>query len=133
VKCDVREKWPRHGRHCLLVWGLGRETTDVPSSFVAAEELSELFEFSVETLSEQENIDFDKAIGRACTIKQTVRDNEIRYYNGILTAMRRLGRSDDLFHYSLVLRPWLTVSWDQRPSYLQACVADGSRLAEEGP
>jgi hypothetical protein len=27
----------------------------------------------------------------------------------------------------------LSVSWDQRPSYLQACVADGTRLAEEGP
>jgi hypothetical protein len=37
-------------------------------------------------------MDFDKAIGRACTIKQTVRDNEIRHYNGILTAMRRLGQ-----------------------------------------
>ena len=27
----------------------------------------------------------------------------------------------------------LSVKWDQRPAYLQACVADGTRLAEEGP
>jgi hypothetical protein len=27
----------------------------------------------------------------------------------------------------------LSVKWDQRPGYLQACVADGTRLAEEGP
>jgi hypothetical protein len=27
----------------------------------------------------------------------------------------------------------LSVSWDQRPAYLHACVADGTRLAEEGP
>ncbi len=27
----------------------------------------------------------------------------------------------------------LSVKWDQRPAYLQACVADGTRLAENGP
>jgi len=25
------------------------------------------------------------------------------------------------------------VKWDQRPAYLQACIADGTRLAENGP
>ncbi len=65
-----------------------------------------MFEFNVEALSEQENIDFDKAIGKSCTIKQITYDNKIRYYNGILTATRRLGNAQDLFHYNLVLRPW---------------------------
>ena len=77
------------------------------ASFVAAEGLSELFEFNVEALSEEENINFDKAIGRACTIKQITYDDKIRYYNGILTATRRIGKSQDLFQYNLVLRPWL--------------------------
>jgi uncharacterized protein DUF6931 len=27
----------------------------------------------------------------------------------------------------------LSTEWDQRPAYLQACVADGARLAEHGP
>jgi len=80
----------------------------VLSSFTAAEALSELFEINVDALSETENIDFDKAIGRSCTIRQTTYDDKIRYYNGILTSARQLGRSQDLFHYSLVLRPW---SW----------------------
>jgi hypothetical protein len=26
-----------------------------------------------------------------------------------------------------------SVKWDQRPAYLQACIADGTRLAENGP
>jgi type VI secretion system secreted protein VgrG len=84
---------------------LGKDVL-VLASFVAAEGLSELFEFNVEALSEQENIDFDKAIGKSCTIKQITYDNKIRYYNGILTATRRLGNAQDLFHYNLMLRPW---------------------------
>jgi len=77
---------------------LGKDVL-VLASFVAAEGLSELFEVNVETLSEKENINFDDAIGRACTIKQTTYDNKIRYYNGILTATRRTGNTGELFHY----------------------------------
>ena len=85
---------------------LGKDVL-VLASFVAAEGLSELFEVNVETLSEKENINFDDAIGRACTIKQITYDNKIRYYNGILTATRRTGNTGELFHYDLTLRPWL--------------------------
>src|SRR5882762_510618 len=85
---------------------LGKDVL-VLASFVAAEGLSELFEVNVETLSEKENINFDDAIGKSCTIKQITYDNKTRYYNGILTATRRLGKTGDLFHYNLALRPWL--------------------------
>jgi type VI secretion system secreted protein VgrG len=93
-------------RSAQLQTPLGKDVL-VLSSFVAAEGLSELFEVNVETLSEQENINFDDAIGRACTIKQTTHDNKVRYYNGILTATRLTGRTKDLSQYHLVLRPWL--------------------------
>jgi len=53
---------------------LGKDVL-VLASFVAAEGLSELFEVNVEALSEKGNINFDDAIGRACTIKQTTYDN----------------------------------------------------------
>jgi type VI secretion system secreted protein VgrG len=79
----------------------------VLESFVATEALSELFEVNVETLSEKENIDFDKAIGKACTIKQITYDNKTRYHTGILTATRRTGSKANLYHYHLTLRPWL--------------------------
>jgi type VI secretion system secreted protein VgrG len=92
-------------RAAQLTTPLGKDVL-VLASFVASEGLSELFEINVEALSEQENIDFDKAIGQSCTIKHITYDNKIRYHNGILTATRRLGKSDDLFHYNLVLRPW---------------------------
>ena len=93
-------------RPAQLQTPLGKDVL-VLASFVASEGLSELFEFNVEALSEEENINFDKAIGRACTIKQMTYDDKIRYYNGILTATRRIGTSQNLFQYNLVLRPWL--------------------------
>jgi type VI secretion system secreted protein VgrG len=93
-------------RPAQLQTPLGKDIL-VLASFVAAEGLSELFEVNVEALSEQENIDFDKAIGKSCTVKQITYDDKTRYYNGILTATRRVGKSRDLTHYNLVLRPWL--------------------------
>jgi len=93
-------------RPAQLKTPLGKDVL-VLASFVATEGLSELFEVNVEALSEQENINFDDAIGRACTIKQIIYDNKTRYYNGILTATRRTGSTADLFHYHLTLRPWL--------------------------
>jgi type VI secretion system secreted protein VgrG len=92
-------------RIAQLLTPLGKDVL-VLAGFVAVEGLSELFEFDVEALSEQENIDLDDAIGRPCTIKQTTYGNKVRYYNGILTAARRAGKSQDLFHFNLVLRPW---------------------------
>jgi hypothetical protein len=35
--------------------------------------------------------------------------------------------------HTAILISALSVQWDQRPAYLQACVADGTRLAENGP
>jgi uncharacterized protein DUF6931 len=35
--------------------------------------------------------------------------------------------------HTAILISALSVKWDQRPAYLQACIADGTRLAEEGP
>jgi len=35
--------------------------------------------------------------------------------------------------HTAILISALSVKWDQRPAYLQACIADGTRLAEERP
>jgi hypothetical protein len=35
--------------------------------------------------------------------------------------------------HTAILISALSVKWDQRPAYLQACLADGTRLAENGP
>jgi type VI secretion system secreted protein VgrG len=76
-------------------------------SFEGTEGLGELFEYHVEALSEEENIDFDQAIGQSCTLKLKAPDEKERIFDGILTEARWVGKKLDYFHYRLVLRPWL--------------------------
>ena len=73
--------------------------------FEGVEGLGELFEFYLDALSEQENIDFDAALGLACTLKLNTYGDKQRSYDGILTQAQWVGKTDDFFHYRLVLRP----------------------------
>lgn len=74
--------------------------------FHASESLGELFEFEIEALSEEENIDFDKLLGQGCTLKLDAYEGKQRSYNGILTHAQWVGKSEDYFRYRLILRPW---------------------------
>ena len=79
-------------------------------SFSGNEGLGELFEFQVVALSKQENIDFDKALGQACTIRLKTYEQKERFFCGILThaqwAGSEVGEESEYSHYRLVLRPW---------------------------
>jgi type VI secretion system secreted protein VgrG len=75
--------------------------------FNGTEGLGELFEFRLEAISEQENIDFDKALGQGCTLTLKAYDDKKRNYNGILTHAQWVGKAKDYHRYNLVLRPWL--------------------------
>jgi type VI secretion system secreted protein VgrG len=72
----------------------------------ATERLGDLFEFNIEALSEQENIDFDKALGQGCTLKLKAYRGKERIYNGILTQARWVGKIEDFYRYRMILRPW---------------------------
>ena len=74
--------------------------------FDANEGLSELFEYRIEALSEEADINFDRAIGRACTVKINTYGSE-REFNGILVEAQWLGMKNNYYSYRLVLRPWL--------------------------
>ena len=74
--------------------------------FDATEALSELFEFHVECLSEQADLNFDGAIGQQCQVKLKMFDPE-REFNGILIEAQWTGIVQDHHTYRLVLRPWL--------------------------
>ena len=85
----------------------------VLKSFSGDEGLGELFEFDVEALSEQENINFDPALGQGCTIKLKTHNDKERYFCGILARAQWAGRdpeylgdTEKYFSYRLVLRPW---------------------------
>jgi type VI secretion system secreted protein VgrG len=80
------------------------------NSFSGREGLSEPFEIQIEALSKQENVDFDKAIGQACTVSLKTYEQKQRFFCGILTHAQwtgsEVGDDQEYFRYRLVLRPW---------------------------
>lgn len=89
-----------------LTTPLGKDVLAL-ARFDGSEGLSELFEFRIEALSEDENIDFDRALGQNCVLKFRSPDGPDRYFNGILVEARWVGSREALYVYQLVLRPWL--------------------------
>ena len=83
------------------------ENVLVLSRFDGGEALSELFEFRIEAVSEQENIDFNAALGKSVTVKIKAVDGKDRYFNGLLAEASWSGQRATLFVYRLVARPWL--------------------------
>lgn len=78
----------------------------VLTRFFGTEGLGELFEYAVEAISETENINFDGAIGRSCSLKLKAHDRPDRIFNGIMVNAQWLGASGIYYHYRIVLRPW---------------------------
>ncbi len=98
----------QQGRFAELTTPLGQDRL-VFQRMNAHEGLSELFEFDIGALSEEDDIDFDSAIGENCCVKLNCADGVKRYFNGVLTEAEWTGIHESLFTYTLVLRPWLWI------------------------
>jgi len=88
-----------------LTTPLGKDVL-VLSQFNGVEALGEGFEFQIDALSEQENLNFDQALGKSCTIKLQAYNGKVRFFDGILTRAQWVEKIEDYYHYRLVLRPW---------------------------
>jgi type VI secretion system secreted protein VgrG len=73
----------------------------------ATEELSRLFEFELEVLSEDHAIKLDDLVGQNVTIRFNMRDDEARYFNGCVSRFAHVGAVGKYAQYQVVLRPWL--------------------------
>jgi type VI secretion system secreted protein VgrG len=94
------------GRIGTLSTPLGADKL-VLSRFEGSEAMGELFEYRIEAVSEQENIDFNQALGLNCAVTIKTIDQLERNFNGVLVQARWTGVKNDLYVYQLVLRPWL--------------------------
>ncbi len=77
------------------------------SRFDGGESLSELFEFRIEAISTEANVDFSAALGKSVTVMLKTADSQDRYFNGLLAEARWAGQRESLYAYQLVIRPWL--------------------------
>jgi type VI secretion system secreted protein VgrG len=94
------------GRIGSLTTPLG-ENVLVLSQVEANEALSELFDIRIEVVSEQQNVDFNSALGLNCAVTINTIDQLKRYFNGVLVEASWSGVRGDLYVYKLVLRPWV--------------------------
>jgi type VI secretion system secreted protein VgrG len=73
----------------------------------ASEELSRLFEFEIELLSEDKAIVLEDVIGQNLTVRLNVRNDEKRFFNGYVSRFSHVGSVGRYAQYRAVLRPWL--------------------------
>ena len=104
-------------RAAKLITPLGKDKI-VLTRFDGSEGLSELFEYRIEGLSSDENINFDDAIGKNCTLEMNTLGGGVRHFDGILVEAQWLGVSLDAYAYRLVLRPWLWMLSQQTDSFI---------------
>ncbi len=100
------DKLTQQNRIAKLNTPLGQDVL-VLTRFHVTEGLSELFDISVDALSETGNLDFDAVIGNACTITHETFDKVQRVFNGVAVAAEWNGRFNEYYAYRLTLRPWL--------------------------
>lgn len=94
------------GRVARLTTPLGQDKL-VVTRLEASEGLSELFEYRIDALSTEQNINFDPAIGRNCCVTVQTYGNTKRHFCGILTEAQWMGVQQAHYSYRLILRPWL--------------------------
>jgi type VI secretion system secreted protein VgrG len=73
----------------------------------ATEELSRLFEYELEVLSEDHAIKLEDVVGQNVTVRLNVRDDEERYFNGYVSRFGHVGAVGKFGLYRATLRPWL--------------------------
>ncbi len=75
----------------------------------AREQLSQPFEYQLELLSEDPDIDFTQLIGQACCVEIEVLGGTRRAFNGLVTRFELAGRLGRFYRFEAVLHPWLWV------------------------
>lgn len=95
-------------RAAILTTPLGKDKLAL-TSFDGSEALSELFEFRIDALSSDENIDFDQVLGRSCCVRLRAGEEPDRYFDGVAVEAQAIGMRGELHAYRLILRPslWL--------------------------
>ena len=86
----------------------------VLQAFDGVDFVDDLFAYSVEALSVEENIDFDHLIGTHATIELTTPGNGPVYFDGIIVEAQWAGTSKNGNNYKFQLRPWLWLASKRR-------------------
>jgi type VI secretion system secreted protein VgrG len=94
-------------RHIAIETPLGEDVL-LLQSFSGHEELSRLFEFDLDLLSENYEINFDDIIGQNVTIRMDLPEGGTRYWNGFINRfVQGVSTSVQFAQYRATMVPWL--------------------------
>ena len=89
-----------------LVTPIGRDKI-VLTRFEAEENLSSLFSYTVDALCDEQNLNFDKLLGKNAYVKFKSYDSAERYFNGVVVDAVWTGIQQASYAYRFTMRPWL--------------------------
>ena len=78
-------------------------------SLQGEEQISGLFHFQVEMLSEWKDLNFDDLVNHHLTVKMEFAPNHVRYFDGVITRFVQAGTDARFTRYYAELRPWLWI------------------------
>lgn len=82
----------------------------------ATERFNQDFEFHVEVLSDQSNLDVKNLLGKMATVECKRHDGSSRFYNGYIFAFNFVKNDGGFTRYEMRLKPWLAFL-----AYMQDC------------
>lgn len=77
------------------------------TSFTGHEDMSRLFHFELELLSESDSLDAKQIVGKQVSFFVNFPDDSPRYFNGYVSRFSFVGTDDRLSHYHATVVPWL--------------------------
>lgn len=96
----------QENRHLAVETPLGTDVL-LLQSFAGSEEISRLFSYDLELLSEEPNLQFEDLIGQNITVRLELPSGETRYFNGYISRLA-LGPTGVRFsRYRATVVPWL--------------------------
>ena len=73
----------------------------------ATEHMGRLFEFQLDVVSRDANINLDDLLGQNVTVSLKMDGNESRFFNGFVSRFCFVGLAENFYSYQLTLKPWL--------------------------
>ncbi|MEL6475435.1 MAG: type VI secretion system tip protein TssI/VgrG, partial [Pseudomonadota bacterium] len=94
------------------------------------EAVSQLFEWEIEALAQDDYIEEDQVVGHGCTVEIECADDVVRYFHGLCTEISLIGGTGRRNHYAITLRPHLWFLSLQSDSRIFSKMTVGDIIAE---
>lgn len=76
-------------------------------SFQGQEAISKLFVFDLDLVSQEPSIKYEDIVGQSVTVRMSLADGSMRYWNGFVSRFVQAGRDSNVAMYQATVVPWL--------------------------